>query len=423
MNAPPPASRDRAPAALPPSPQARHAVRFTGTGAGLLRVWLVNLAFLLLTLGLYAPWARRRSLRWHLRHTIVAGSPLEDTGPPRWRPWDALGPVVAITVAAGLWSDRPLVEWVVMSFVAVGDSLAFAILAVAGGAAASACHMAEVRARLASVRWRGLSPVFRGRRRELQNSAWPAALLGAGCTVLAGWVLALMLQLASIDPEAHDSEVRALGLGFASALFVTLLCVPVGLVLAVWSRSRADRIAFGRIVFGREPIRFVPADLAYPIATIGAVGVLIVGLAVVQGLGVLIPPEPNVLELIPLPPERHAEAIAPLRAQADAHHAGWLCQQVARGGVVALALAWFEASLFAATWNGLRLGTAIVGRCALQPLRHARLRAMNVLLTLATLGLYLPFARVREHRAKAESVELIAFDGLESIERRLRPVD
>ena len=57
-----------------------HALRFTGDGGVYMGVWLVNLLLMIVTLGLYTPFARRRTIKYFYGHTTVAGSPLEFTG-------------------------------------------------------------------------------------------------------------------------------------------------------------------------------------------------------------------------------------------------------------------------------------------------------------------------------------------------------
>ena len=60
-----------------------HPLRFTGSGAEFLRVWLVNVLLTIVTLGFYTPWARRRTAQYFFGHTLVAGSPLEFTAQQR----------------------------------------------------------------------------------------------------------------------------------------------------------------------------------------------------------------------------------------------------------------------------------------------------------------------------------------------------
>ena len=58
-------------------------LRFTGSGSEYFRIWIVNSLLLVLTLGLYMPWARVRKLRYVYGNTVVQGVPLDFHGDPR----------------------------------------------------------------------------------------------------------------------------------------------------------------------------------------------------------------------------------------------------------------------------------------------------------------------------------------------------
>src|SRR6478609_10990078 len=58
-------------------------LEFSGSGGEFFRVWIVNLLLNIVTLGLYTPFARRRTAQYFYSHTLVAGSPLEFTAQQR----------------------------------------------------------------------------------------------------------------------------------------------------------------------------------------------------------------------------------------------------------------------------------------------------------------------------------------------------
>ena len=60
-----------------------HPMEFTGSGGEYFRVWIVNVLLSIITLGIYTPWARRRTAQYFYSHTLVAGSPLEFTAQQR----------------------------------------------------------------------------------------------------------------------------------------------------------------------------------------------------------------------------------------------------------------------------------------------------------------------------------------------------
>lgn len=57
-------------------PTYRMDVRFTGSGSEYFRIWIVNVLLLLVTLGLYWPWAKARRLRYFYANTVVGEHPL-----------------------------------------------------------------------------------------------------------------------------------------------------------------------------------------------------------------------------------------------------------------------------------------------------------------------------------------------------------
>lgn len=80
----PPELPPESPPAPPPLPPATvvEPLRFTGNGAEYFRIWIVNLALSILTLGIYSAWAKARRLRWFHGHTQLAGSSFAYHGEP-----------------------------------------------------------------------------------------------------------------------------------------------------------------------------------------------------------------------------------------------------------------------------------------------------------------------------------------------------
>ena len=56
---------------------------FTGSGSEYFRIWIVNLLLMLITLGIYYPWAKVRKLRYFYGNTLVGGEPLGFHGDPK----------------------------------------------------------------------------------------------------------------------------------------------------------------------------------------------------------------------------------------------------------------------------------------------------------------------------------------------------
>jgi len=107
--APPPAPA--VPAAAPPR---RYSLEFTGTASEYFRIWSVNLALTIATLGIYSAWAKVRKKRYFYAHTHLDGDPFEYRGNPV-----AIlkGRLVAVAVLALLYASTrfaPELLWVVV---------------------------------------------------------------------------------------------------------------------------------------------------------------------------------------------------------------------------------------------------------------------------------------------------------------------
>lgn len=129
------------------NPPQQFALRFTGTGAEYFRIWLVNLLLSALTLGLYVPWARQRTLKYFYRNTWLANSALDFHGDP----WRMLRGWLVIASLVGFYSFgkfiHPLAPMVALSLLML---LSPALLCMA------------LRFRLANTSWRGLRFHFLG---------------------------------------------------------------------------------------------------------------------------------------------------------------------------------------------------------------------------------------------------------------------
>lgn len=82
--APPVSVAAPAPVAVaPPAPAARAlSLTFSGTGAEYFRIWIVNLLLTIVTCGLYSAWAKVRRLQYFARNTELDGVPFDFHGHP-----------------------------------------------------------------------------------------------------------------------------------------------------------------------------------------------------------------------------------------------------------------------------------------------------------------------------------------------------
>ncbi len=59
-----------------------HPIEFTGSGSEYFRIWIVNLALTILTLGIYSAWAKVRRLQYFYRNTSLVGNSFDYHGDP-----------------------------------------------------------------------------------------------------------------------------------------------------------------------------------------------------------------------------------------------------------------------------------------------------------------------------------------------------
>jgi uncharacterized membrane protein YjgN (DUF898 family) len=84
-----------------PAPPREYQLSFSGTASEYFRIWIVNLALSIATLGIYSAWAKVRRKRYFYSQTSLDGEPFEYTGQPV-----AIlkGRVLAVIVAAAAYA-------------------------------------------------------------------------------------------------------------------------------------------------------------------------------------------------------------------------------------------------------------------------------------------------------------------------------
>jgi len=319
------------PAQFQPAPSTSRSVEsltFTGSGAEYFRIWIVNLAFTILTLGIYSPWAKVRRLQYFHRHTRLGGSGFDFHGKP-----GAIlkGRMLALLLLASLEAAYNL------------DRIAGIALTIPLVATLPWLVMRSLAFRLRNTSWRGI----RFRFAPATSDAYRALLW---------WPLLAILTLGALLPRAYR-EFKAFQHGNsrfgrdAFAFHVT------------------TRAVYG--VFGQALAMFLLAPLAIGLAAVG-------GALLASGM------DPR-LDL------------------------AWAWLFV--GGFVALYAGFVAVKPFLdtrlqnAVWNG----TTLAGHGFASSLRFRTLlwiTLSNLALTVASLGLFRPFAVVRLARYRVESMAM-----------------
>lgn len=136
-------------------------IEFTGSGSEYFRIWIVNMLLLLVTLGLYWPWAKVRRLRYFWGNTLVDGDALGFHGNPRqmFKGW------VLVAVLFGLYN------WA-GNLSPVAGLVAFVLLALIW----PALWRSSMVFRMANTSWRGLRMQFVGSLRDAYMAFLPLLL-------------------------------------------------------------------------------------------------------------------------------------------------------------------------------------------------------------------------------------------------------
>ncbi len=372
---------------------AAYRLRFSGSGGEYFRVWIVNLLLSIVTLGLYTPWARRRTARYFYDHTMIAGSPLEFTAPLRKM-------VVSFILFVLLYLAYKIAA-------ETGQETMVLVFIVGAALLAPYLWGSAMRFRLASTRWRGLQLHFAARWKDVYLASWPIFLMAAIWVAINYGLDMLAADLPA--PAARTSR------GAPVPAWPTVSppmwgLIALGIVLSVLCIIRVEfnykSLLVLRAGIGKQRGRWKPVYGDF-VRIWGATIVVFlagVGLVLALGAGLIFSAQAlfenmrgmGLLQFILIIAFVLAALLALVIASAPAR-------------------AYREARMFKLIWSNVGLSQIARFKCDLQHWPFVRLRIKNILLTFLTLGFYRPFARVNEYRMKSDSVTLHVKGGLDQL--------
>ena len=370
-----------------------HPLEFTGSGGEYFRVWIVNVLLSIVTLGIYTPWARRRTAQYFYSHTLVAGSPLEFTAQQRKM---VMGFVLLmlITLAYNIAANT-------------GQDTAVGLLLLAGAVLAPFIWGSAMRFRLGATRWRGLRLQFTASWKEVYIASWPVFTLALVWFGVFFGLQMLSPELAGALQEAEEETKRELPT-FTPAMGGLIV---LGLVLTVLCFIRLEYNFKSLLVLkaqvGAERGRWKPVYMDFVKIWLATVLVFILCVVALSLIGTLL-----------------AGGSVALVAGLGNKLGLWLFVVIVLaivGGIFLLFLAsaparaYREARMFRLMWDNIGVSHVARFKCHLPTGGYVWLRIKNMFLTLITLGLYRPFARVNEYRMKLESVTLHVKGGVEQV--------
>ena len=358
----PPAAAPAAPAAPPGG--YRLAMRFTGSGSEYFRIWIVNLLLILVTVGLYYPFAKVRRLRYFYGNTQLGGEEFDFHG----NPWKMLRGFLLMAALAGAYA-----------LASRASAWAALVALVAMAAIWPALVRASMQFRLANTSWRGLRFQFLGTTGDAYRAMWPM-------------LLALLMYLGAFafiaprDAEPGGAAPNPV-LGVIAAAGALLV-----MVLTPWFWYSLKRYQHGHYAIG--PVRTELRVGARPFY-----GVFLKS----AGLSLLF--------LVPIFVLGFMAAFAGASAARGKADLGILFLALPVVGVLSylgmliVAGSFVQSRLQNLVWSNtrsreLRINSRLTARAL------AKLTAKNWLLTALTLGLYIPFARVAKARLMVEAVEV-----------------
>lgn len=341
-------------------------ITFTGSGSEYFRIWIVNLLLIVVTLGLYWPWAKVRRQRYFWGNTLVDGDPLGFHGDPKqmFKGWV----LVALLFAAYNWAG---------SFSAVAGALAF----VALGALWPALWRSSMCFRMANTSWRGLRMRFVGSLRDAYLAHLPPFIVVLPLVILSIWI--------PDDPEADFP--RWVAFGFLAVLALGVATLP-------WLLWRLKAYQHSHYALGPLQTDFRASLKSFYVLTMKPIG-LMVGLIGAFGLVVW-----GLLQSA----DKYVVVSAQLFTVLPFVIIGlWLLFFL---GI----RPWFTARMQNLAWTK-------TGNGRMRFISHLRFRDMlwlslkNGLLIAITLGLYWPFAKVAVARLRLHAVHIRSITDMQAV--------
>jgi uncharacterized membrane protein YjgN (DUF898 family) len=199
-----------APVAPIPAPLRRYRLSFTGTGGEYFKIWMVNLLLIMMTVGIYYPWAKVRKAKYLHRNMMLDGAAFD---------YQAEGGVVlkGTMIAGVLYGAYHLVE-------NSGSGLGFGLFVAAMCVLLPWLLWKSLRFKLSVTTYRALPFAFKGSLKDSYFIFVPIVLYNAA--ILAIFFL-FKPENASEDKQAQMEVLKNLGIGLGSVGFLILLLTPL----------------------------------------------------------------------------------------------------------------------------------------------------------------------------------------------------
>ncbi|MGK8266175.1 YjgN family protein [Moraxella nonliquefaciens] len=337
----------------PPDEPYQYDFYFYGTGSEYFRIWIVNLLLTIITLGIYSPWAKVRRLRYFYGNTELNDESFDFTANPKRILIGRLIAIGAYLVISVLGEFSPLIA-------AVGTLLIMALFP-----------------------WLVRSTLrFRARNSQYKNVrfAFVGSLLGA--YMLFGLVIFANLLITGVGYVAVNAQMVGTGVG----IFLIGFALLAPFAWRLFKSYQFDNTQFGEMAFTwHASMLDVYKAVLIPI---GIAILISIGGVVMAGLGGVIGSDFGVVVVLAV---------------------------IGMYLMVLLILPLIQACLHKVVWGNLTIGKSEFVLNDFSIFRFAFIQFTNFLLIGLTLGLFTPWAAVRLHRYKTETLSLVSYENFDEI--------
>ncbi|OPH35265.1 hypothetical protein B5J93_11120 [Moraxella equi] len=328
---------------------------FYGTGTEYFKIWIVNLLLTIITLGIYSPWAKVRRLRYFYGNTELNDEPFDFTANPKRI---LLGRLIALGV------------YVVISVLGQFSPM----VAAAGGLLLMALFPWLVRSTLR----------FRARNSQYKNVRF--AFVGTLLSAYLLFGLIVIINLVIVGAGSYVTQnLQMIGLGASIFLIGFALLAPFA-----WRLFKGYQ--FDNTQFGEMAFEWHASMLDVYKAVLIPIGIVIlasIGGVVMIGLGAVIGSDFGV-------------GVAVLAV-------------IGMYLMMLLIVPLTQACLHKVVWGNLTIGESEFVLNEFSIFRFAFIQFTNFLLIGLTLGLFTPWAAVRLHRYKTETLSLVSYENFDEI--------
>lgn len=337
----------------PPDEPYQYNFYFYGTGSEYFRIWIVNLLLTIITLGIYSPWAKVRRLRYFYGNTELNDEPFDFTANPKRI---LIGRLIAIGV------------YLVISVLGEFSP----VIAAVGGLLIMALFPWLVRSTLR----------FRARNSQYKNVrfAFVGSLLAA--YVLFGLVIFANLLITGVGYVAVNAQMVGTGVG----IFLIGFALLAPFAWRLFKSYQFDNTQFGEMAFEwHASMLDVYKAVLIPI---GIAILISIGGVIMTGLGAVIGSDFGVVAVLAV---------------------------IGMYLMMLLIVPFTQACLHKVVWDNLTIGESEFVLNEFSIFRFAFIQFTNFLLIGLTLGLFTPWAAVRLHRYKTETLSLVSYENFDEI--------